>query len=180
MSEQRKRPRRSFSPSNNEKDLRGLFLSVRDLGWRAGSVQVIERVTFDVGPGEFVALMGRNGAGKSTLIDLVSGLRTPAEGTVTLAGRALGDWTPAERARFMAHLPQGVRADLRSGLRYLRRAAVLGDASAQYELGSAYYRGQWLALNPKLAMRWLRSAAAGGNAEARAFIERVQREGALN
>ena len=75
---------------------------------------------------------------------------------------------------------QGVRADVRTGLRLLRRAAVLGDASAQHELGSAYYRGQWLARNPKLAMRWLRSAAAGGNAEARAFIERVQREGMLN
>jgi TPR repeat protein len=73
-----------------------------------------------------------------------------------------------------------VRADIRAGLQHLRRAAVLGDASAQYELGNAYYRGQWLARSPRQAMRWLRSAAAGGHAEARAFIERVQREGALN
>jgi iron complex transport system ATP-binding protein len=86
--------------------------SARDLGWRAGSVSILERVTFDVRPGEFVALMGRNGAGKSTLVDIVAGLRAPAEGTVVLAGRALQDWTPAERARLVAHLPQSVRADL--------------------------------------------------------------------
>ena len=90
----RKRPRRAFSSLDSQKDLRGLFLSVCDLGWRAGGVQVLERVTFDVQPGEFVALMGRNGAGKSTLIDIVAGLRTPAEGTVRLAQRALDDWTP--------------------------------------------------------------------------------------
>ncbi|HWU85263.1 MAG TPA: hypothetical protein VN028_07990, partial [Rhodocyclaceae bacterium] len=70
--------------------------------------------------------------------------------------------------------------DVRSGLRHLRRAAVLGDLNAQYELGSAYYRGEWLTRNPKQALRWLRSAAAGGHEEARAFIERVQRGGALN
>ncbi|HWT53870.1 MAG TPA: SEL1-like repeat protein, partial [Rhodocyclaceae bacterium] len=75
---------------------------------------------------------------------------------------------------------QGVQIDVRSGLRYLRRAAVLGDAGAQYELGSAYYRGQWLVRNPKQALRWLRSAAASGHEEARGFIERIQREGALN
>jgi ABC-type cobalamin/Fe3+-siderophores transport system ATPase subunit len=82
------------------------------VGWRAGRVSILERVTFEVRAGEFVALMGRNGAGKSTLVDIVAGLRRPAEGTVTLAGRALQDWTPVERARLVAHLPQSVGADL--------------------------------------------------------------------
>ena len=89
------------------------------------------------------------------------------------SGVRFGDAAPDDEAA-------GQRAQLRFGLRHLRRAAVLGDASAQYELGSAYYRGQWVPRNPRQAMRWLRSAAAGGNAEARAFIERVQRADALN
>ena len=54
-------------------------LRVRNVGWRAGTVPVLERVSLDVGPGEFVAVMGRNGAGKSTLLDVVAGLRTPTE-----------------------------------------------------------------------------------------------------
>ena len=88
------------------------LLRVRDVGWRAGQVPVVERVSFDVRPGEFVALMGRNGAGKSTLIDIAAGLRAPSEGVVTLADRPLTDWTGPERARLVAHLPQSVRADL--------------------------------------------------------------------
>jgi iron complex transport system ATP-binding protein len=90
----------------------GAIVRARDVGWRAGRVPVVERVSFDVRPGEFVALMGRNGAGKSTIVDIVAGLRAPSEGAVTLAGRPLSDWTGVERARLVAHLPQSVRADL--------------------------------------------------------------------
>jgi ABC-type cobalamin/Fe3+-siderophores transport system ATPase subunit len=87
-------------------------LSVRNVGWRARSVPVIGHVSFDVAPGEFVAIMGRNGAGKSTLLDIVAGLRPATDGEVVLADRALGDWTAIDRARLLAHLPQSVRADL--------------------------------------------------------------------
>ena len=88
------------------------LVGVHNVGWRAGQVPVVESVSFDVRPGEFVALMGRNGAGKSTVIDIIAGLRTPAEGAVILDGRPLDDWTGVERARRVAHLPQSVRADL--------------------------------------------------------------------
>jgi len=75
-------------------------------------VPVLERVSFEVSAGEFVAIMGRNGAGKSTLLDIVAGLRRPTEGAVTLAGRALDALTAIERARMLAHLPQTLRSDL--------------------------------------------------------------------
>ena len=66
-------------------------LRVRNVGWRAGTVPVLEHVSFDVAPGEFVAVMGRNGAGKSTLLDIVAGLRAPTEGAVMLADRPLDE-----------------------------------------------------------------------------------------
>ena len=56
------------------------LLHVRNVGWRTGSVSVLDDVTFEVRPGELVALMGRNGAGKSTLLDLVAGLREAERG----------------------------------------------------------------------------------------------------
>jgi iron complex transport system ATP-binding protein len=87
-------------------------LRVRNVAWQASTVPVLAHVTFDVAPGEFVAVMGRNGAGKSTLLDIIAGLRMPTEGAVVLADRPLDDWTPIERARLLAHLPQNVRADL--------------------------------------------------------------------
>jgi iron complex transport system ATP-binding protein len=87
-------------------------LRIRNVGWRAGRVPVLEHVSFEVSAGEFVAVMGRNGAGKSTLLDIAAGLRMPTEGAVMLAGRALDELAAIERARMLAHLPQNVRSDL--------------------------------------------------------------------
>jgi iron complex transport system ATP-binding protein len=88
-------------------------LRARHLGWRAGSVSVLDDVSFDVSAGEFIAVMGRNGAGKSTLLDLLAGVRTPTTGgAINLADRPLTAWTAVERARLLAHLPQQLRADL--------------------------------------------------------------------
>ncbi len=67
-----------------------------------------------------------------------------------------------------------------AALRWLRRAALLGEVNAQYELGCAYYRGQGVKRSLRLAMKWLRSAARLGNAEALAFLERVERGHRLN
>ena len=86
-----------------------VIVAARDLGWRAGEARVVEGITFDIGPGEFVALMGRNGAGKSTVMDLLAGLRRPDTGAVVLAGRPLHEWTAIERALRIGHLPQVVR-----------------------------------------------------------------------
>ena len=84
------------------------MLSLRNLGWRAGDVSIVENVSFDAAPGEFIALMGRNGAGKSTVLDLIAGLRTPAAGLIALDDEPLSDWSAIERARAIGHLPQSV------------------------------------------------------------------------
>jgi iron complex transport system ATP-binding protein len=82
------------------------LLAVRDLSHRAHATTLLERIGFDVYPGDFVALTGRNGAGKSTLLDRLAGLRPVSAGRITLDGRPLHEWTPARRARLLAHLPQ--------------------------------------------------------------------------
>ncbi|WP_308286983.1 ABC transporter ATP-binding protein [Actinomadura parmotrematis] len=51
------------------------------------------------GPGRITGLIGPNGAGKSTLFDVVSGLRRPAAGRVSLDGRDVTRLGPARRAR---------------------------------------------------------------------------------
>jgi iron complex transport system ATP-binding protein len=85
-------------------------LTLQNVAWSAGSVPIIEHVSFEAGAGELIALTGRNGAGKSTLLDLIAGLRTPAAGDMSLDGRRLSTWTPLERARAIGHLPQMVHA----------------------------------------------------------------------
>lgn len=63
-------------------------------------VPVLERLDLDVPWGEFLALMGPSGSGKSTILNLVSGIDTPTEGRVVVAGDELGEMTSEELASF--------------------------------------------------------------------------------
>jgi energy-coupling factor transport system ATP-binding protein len=47
---------------------------------------ILEEVSFQVGPGEFIALLGKNGSGKSTLAQLLNGLLLPNKGRVLVMG----------------------------------------------------------------------------------------------
>ena len=65
---------------------RGVSVSVRSLSHafslKGEPLPVLDDVSFDVGPGEFVALLGPSGCGKSTLLRFVAGLERPARGEV--------------------------------------------------------------------------------------------------
>ncbi|MBV7695830.1 ABC transporter ATP-binding protein [Streptomyces sp. TRM70350] len=53
----------------------------------AGQQLVLDDITLDVAPGEFVTLLGASGCGKSTLLNLVAGLDKPSSGAITTDGR---------------------------------------------------------------------------------------------
>ncbi|MFF2999186.1 ABC transporter ATP-binding protein [Streptomyces sp. NPDC057950] len=53
----------------------------------AGPQLVLDDITLDVAPGEFVTLLGASGCGKSTLLNLVAGLDAPTTGGITTNGR---------------------------------------------------------------------------------------------
>jgi iron complex transport system ATP-binding protein len=71
-----------------------------------GSRQLLGGVDLALAPGEVVLLAGRNGAGKSTLLRLLLGAEPPHAGSVLLDGRPLATWTPRDRARRLAYVPQ--------------------------------------------------------------------------
>jgi len=75
---------------------------------------------------------------------------------------------------------EGAPRDVRAGAHWLRRAALQGEAGAQYELGLAYYRGDGVQRSPRLAIKWLRAAARLGHESARAFLERMERGSRMN
>lgn len=54
---------------------------------RVGGRYVLQHVSLDVGPGEFVAILGPNGAGKSTLLKAILGVLPLSDGTVRVFGR---------------------------------------------------------------------------------------------
>ena len=74
-------------------------LEVEHLNAWYGAAQVLYDITFTVGRGEVVALMGRNGAGKSTTMKAVMGLLPRRDGTVRVNGRDISALKPYEIAR---------------------------------------------------------------------------------
>ncbi len=62
------------------------MITVHDLEVRAGARLLMEHVTFRVGSGDKVGLVGRNGAGKTTLTRILAGEALPAAGDVTRSG----------------------------------------------------------------------------------------------
>jgi nitrate/nitrite transport system ATP-binding protein len=55
----------------------------------AGGYVAVQNVSFEIGRGEVVALVGHSGCGKSTLVNLVAGLSAPTHGEIRLRGQAI-------------------------------------------------------------------------------------------
>ncbi len=86
------------------------MLKVNGIDVYYGDVQVLWDVSFHVGEGEVVALIGANGAGKSTILRTISGLLRPRKGTIEFMGERL-DQIPAYRVieKGIAHVPEARR-----------------------------------------------------------------------
>ncbi|MET3132470.1 iron complex transport system ATP-binding protein [Oxalobacteraceae bacterium GrIS 1.11] len=82
------------------------MIATHDLRLQIGARVLVERLNWQIDAGQCWSVIGRNGAGKSTLLRTLAGLRQPDAGSVTIVGRALADWTPAELARQRAFLAQ--------------------------------------------------------------------------
>jgi branched-chain amino acid transport system ATP-binding protein len=65
------------------------MLTVTNLQTAYGQSQVLFDISFEVGPGEVVTLLGRNGMGKTTTVRSIMGLVRPKGGAVAFEGRAL-------------------------------------------------------------------------------------------
>ena len=89
-----------------------------------GAIHALRGVSFQVGEGEIVTLIGANGAGKTTTLRAVSGMLRPATGSISYGGEAIGGLKPHKLvARGLCHAPEGrgifpnltVRENLRLG-----------------------------------------------------------------
>jgi ABC-2 type transport system ATP-binding protein len=115
-------------------------LAARGLTKRFGSRTALAAVSFEVHPGEIVAVIGPNGAGKTTLLSILAGVVEPTEGEVTIAPRQVG-WVPqqpaiysklsvAENLRLFARLEKLEDPDA-AVARMLRQAALEDRADEQ-------------------------------------------------
>jgi ABC-2 type transport system ATP-binding protein len=79
-------------------------LVVRGVSKSFGERRAVRDVSFDVAPGELLAIIGPNGAGKTTLLTMLGGIRVPDSGTVQQHGpnadKRIG-WVPQQTAVYM-------------------------------------------------------------------------------
>lgn len=143
-------------------------IEVRELTRRFGTFTAVDRVTFDVQPGEIFGFLGANGAGKSTTIRMLCGLLKPTSGTATVGGidvsrnpegvkRRIGYMSQ----RFSLYEPLTVDQNIRffGGVYGLSRDE-LEDRRA-FALDMAGLRGRENTLTRELAGGWRQRLALG-------------------
>ncbi len=81
------------------------MIEVNNLSRRYGDVVAVEDVSFHIGRGEIVGLLGRNGAGKSTIMKMLTGYLEPTGGEITVGGLCMGRDTLGIQRR-IGYLPE--------------------------------------------------------------------------
>jgi len=66
----------------------------------------IKDISFSIGNGEFVGLLGANGSGKSTILKLASGILKNSTGGIELWGKGIHSYQNRDRAKLLSYLPQ--------------------------------------------------------------------------
>jgi len=115
-----------------------ILLEVADLTCRRGGRKVLDHLSFSLGPGELLALVGRNGSGKTTLLRALALLMRPDSGTVRWQG---GDvcadpdhWR--SQLAWLGHL-DGLKADLSVRENLLAAQALRGTRRGEDRLDTA-------------------------------------------
>ena len=69
-------------------------------GSKNNVTKALDRVSFDVETGEFLAIMGASGSGKTTLLNCISTIDTISAGKILLDGVSVADLSESELAKF--------------------------------------------------------------------------------
>src|SRR5712672_159527 len=81
------------------------MLQARGLTKRYGGLLALDKVSFELHPGEIVGYLGPNGSGKSTTVNLVVGLLEPSAGSISLNGIRLTQ-DPVAYKRLIGYVPE--------------------------------------------------------------------------
>ena len=143
-------------------------IDVRDLTRRFGAFTAVDRLTFDVQPGEIFGFLGANGAGKSTTIRMLCGLLRPSSGTAIIDGIDVARNPEAVKRRigymsqrFSLYEPLTIDQNIRfyGGIYGLRGAEF--DARRDFVLEMAGLKGREDTRTRDLAGGWRQRLALG-------------------
>jgi iron complex transport system ATP-binding protein len=81
------------------------LLRVEGLCKSFGDFQALKNISFSMGKGQMVGLIGPNGCGKSTMMKCICKIHEPTNGTIMVDGRDVSQMKPAEVAKLVATVP---------------------------------------------------------------------------
>ena len=118
------------------------ILKVDDIHVYYGAIHAIKGVSFEVGQGEIVALIGANGAGKSTILKTVSGLMHPRSGKIEFMDQDITHMDAYKLLRHgLAHVPEGRRIFLQMSVQenlemgaYINKEVSKADLDMVFDL----------------------------------------------
>ena len=116
------------------------MLKIEDLHVYYGAIHAIKGVSFEVHPGEIVALIGANGAGKSTILKTVSGLMHPRSGSISFCDQDISHMDAYKLLRHgLAHVPEGRRIFLQMSVEEnLDMGAFIKKETSKEDLDMVY------------------------------------------
>jgi ABC-2 type transport system ATP-binding protein len=143
-------------------------IAVHDLTRRFGSFTAVDRLSFEVQPGEVFGFLGANGAGKSTTIRMLCGLLRPTSGTATVDGVDVARDPEAVKSRigymsqrFSLYEPLTIDQNIRffAGI-YGLRGSIFDERRA-FVLEMAGLKGREQTRTRELAGGWRQRLALG-------------------
>ncbi len=75
----------------------GVLLEVRNIAKSFGARRVLQDISLQIAPGEFLTLLGESGSGKTTLLRLIAGFEQPSSGEIWMDGARLDTLPPYQR-----------------------------------------------------------------------------------
>lgn len=82
------------------------MIKVNNISGGYGATPIIQNISFEVGKGQILGILGPNGCGKSTLLKVISGIIKPSLGTVIIDGKEIEKYSSRKLAQKMTILPQ--------------------------------------------------------------------------
>ena len=147
------------------------LLEVRNISVYYGSFRALEDVSYTIGPGSIVCLLGGNASGKSSSMKAIFGTVPLRTGSIRFEGQRIDGWTTGKRvAAGIAAVPEGrrvfanlsVRENLELGACTLKDGRAIGTYLTPFSTSSPSCvsgKGKWQGVCPAANSRCWHSAA---------------------
>ncbi len=152
-------------------DLAARAANLLGAGLRERIVRAVDNVTFSVGEGEVVGLVGESGCGKSTLGRIVAGIDTPTRGHVRFRGTAYGDLAGSARRKAALGVQMIFQDPMASLNPRMRVSDIVGEAPVVHAVVTRSERDNYIdallgrvGLDPRLKSRYPHQFSGGQRA----------------